>query len=244
MNKGFTLIELSIVLVIIGLLIGGVLVAQSLISSTKISSQISQIQQFDTALANFETKYNGLPGDSNIFSVTGDNDGRIEGFSGLAAEESILFWNHLSLSGLKTHRGAGDNYSSSGTNGIVITGSNANSPEAVLGENTAVVPQLDTGNYTDNGHFLNYYTFANCAGVTNNSTSINSCRPTQVSGSDIIALDVKLDDGAANSGQMRATVASQAGFYQITDNDGFGLNPDHTEATFIIRMGTRTGNPK
>ena len=67
MNKGFTLVELSIVLVIIGLLTGGILVAQSLIDTAKIQSQIKQVQQLDIAYYGFESRYRQIPGDSNLF---------------------------------------------------------------------------------------------------------------------------------------------------------------------------------
>ena len=60
---GFTLIELSMVLVIIGLIIGGVLVGRTLISAAEMCAQITQIEQFKTAINTFRTKYNAIPGD-------------------------------------------------------------------------------------------------------------------------------------------------------------------------------------
>ena len=77
MKKGFTLVELAIVLVIIGLLIGGILVAQSMVSTTRIHSQVTQLQQLDTAIQNFQTKYNSLPGDNKYFTPVANNDGFI-----------------------------------------------------------------------------------------------------------------------------------------------------------------------
>ena len=64
-QHGFTLIEISIVLVIIGLLIGGILAAQSMIETAKIQAEIRQLQQIDIVTQDFITKYNRLPGDRN-----------------------------------------------------------------------------------------------------------------------------------------------------------------------------------
>src|SRR5688572_26961908 len=70
MRKGFTLVELSIVLVIVGLLTAGILVAQSMISTARIQSFVRQIQEFDIAVTNFKTKFNGLPGDSTAMGCS------------------------------------------------------------------------------------------------------------------------------------------------------------------------------
>ena len=72
MKKGFTLVELSIVLVIIGLLVGGILVGQSLIESAKLSSFVASIGKHDAAIGAFEAKYRGLPGDNKSFGGNGD----------------------------------------------------------------------------------------------------------------------------------------------------------------------------
>lgn len=65
MKKGFTLVELSIVLVVIGLLIGGILVGQNLIESTRIVRAIGEITQYQVLINDFKQKYRFLPGDSS-----------------------------------------------------------------------------------------------------------------------------------------------------------------------------------
>ena len=89
MRRGFTLIELSIVLVIIGLIIGGVLVGKELIAASEIRAQISQFEKFQNATNAFKLKYGCLPGDcANASSFwdfssyggalgNGNGDGRI-----------------------------------------------------------------------------------------------------------------------------------------------------------------------
>src|ERR1700678_1068516 len=62
-DSGFTLIELSIVLVIIGLIIGGILTGQDLIKAAEARAQISQIEKYQTAVNAFYNKYGYLPGD-------------------------------------------------------------------------------------------------------------------------------------------------------------------------------------
>ena len=96
MNKrGFTLIELSIVLVIIGLLVGGILVGQSLIDSAKINSMIRQVQQVDIAQGVFYQKFKQLPGDSILFTPSGNVDRKIAAVGMPSATESAAFFNHL-----------------------------------------------------------------------------------------------------------------------------------------------------
>lgn len=65
-QRGFTLIELSIVLVIFGLLAGGVFVGLDLINAAKARSAITQIGSFNTAANQFEATYGGLPGDASM----------------------------------------------------------------------------------------------------------------------------------------------------------------------------------
>ena len=65
MKNGFTLLELSIVLVIIGLIIGGITVGQDLIKSAELNATITQYKQFQTSINTFKLKYNALPGDMN-----------------------------------------------------------------------------------------------------------------------------------------------------------------------------------
>jgi prepilin-type N-terminal cleavage/methylation domain-containing protein len=62
-QSGFTLLELSIVLVIIGLIVGGVMVGQTLIRQAGMQSILKEKAQYFTAVQTFKMKYSGLPGD-------------------------------------------------------------------------------------------------------------------------------------------------------------------------------------
>jgi prepilin-type N-terminal cleavage/methylation domain-containing protein len=78
-SAGFTLIELSIVLVIIGLVVGGILVGRDLIKAAELRGFVSQIEKFNTAFNTFQLKYNCIPGDcaneSQFFSTLQNGDG-------------------------------------------------------------------------------------------------------------------------------------------------------------------------
>jgi len=107
-NKGFTLVELSIVIVLIGLIIAGVVGGQSLIQQGKIRSQISEFQKYQVAFNTFRLEYNAVPGDLDRASqywsgvLNGDGNRRITGDADMAhgAREQIRFFEHLSRAGL------------------------------------------------------------------------------------------------------------------------------------------------
>ena len=108
-QNGFTLIEIAIVLVIIGLLLGGVLKGQELITSARVRNLISNQDGVKAAYFGFLDRYRALPGDYsgatvNIPNCTGcqngDNNGQIT--TNGAILESISAWEHLSKAGFIT----------------------------------------------------------------------------------------------------------------------------------------------
>jgi len=111
-QSGFTLIEIAIVLVIIGLLLGGVLKGQELITSARVRNLISQQDGVKAAYFGFLDRFRALPGDYsqgtvNIANVAtnGNNNGQIEAAAvcgavpGCQAAEFITAWEHLSKAG-------------------------------------------------------------------------------------------------------------------------------------------------
>ena len=86
-RAAFTLIELSIVLVIIGLLVGGTLSGQSLIHASELRRVTEEYKNYATAVNTFRDKYNGLPGDlPNAVSYWGSRSGAAGGAGTFTAD--------------------------------------------------------------------------------------------------------------------------------------------------------------
>ncbi|NBX03199.1 MAG: prepilin-type N-terminal cleavage/methylation domain-containing protein [Alphaproteobacteria bacterium] len=69
-QRGFTLLEISIVIVIIGLIAGGILAGRNLIEAANIRATVSQYEKYKTATNTFRLKYNSIPGDMNSAEAT------------------------------------------------------------------------------------------------------------------------------------------------------------------------------
>lgn len=112
-QSGFTLIELAIVLVIIGLLLGGVLKGQELINSAKVKNMAADFKNTQVYIYGYQDKYKAIPGDDpaastrNAGAVTATTGGTVgngliqgEWDSVTTTDESFLFWQHVRLAGL------------------------------------------------------------------------------------------------------------------------------------------------
>jgi prepilin-type N-terminal cleavage/methylation domain-containing protein len=105
-QNGFTLIELAIVLVIIGLLLGGVLKGQELINSARVKSLATEFKNTQVYVYGYQDRFRAIPGDDRAAlnhvgggAANGDGDGIIEGDWDAANGESFNFWQHVRLAG-------------------------------------------------------------------------------------------------------------------------------------------------
>lgn len=110
-TTGFTLIELSIVIVIIGLIVGGIFVGQDLIQQARIRASISQVQEIETTINAYRLKYNAIPGDhKNAYDFFGaacqlspancNGDGT-SFIDDSWVREYYLVWWHIRLAGFR-----------------------------------------------------------------------------------------------------------------------------------------------
>ena len=115
-EAGFTLVEIAIVLVIIGLLLGGILKGQEMITQAKIKNAINDFNGVTVAVTSYQDRYRFLPGDDPNADTRwtvqapakGDGNGVLAGKynaavagpgAPAATEESNLFWQHLRIAG-------------------------------------------------------------------------------------------------------------------------------------------------
>ena len=141
-EQGFTLVEIAIVLVIIGLLLGGILKGQEMITQAKIKNLISDFSGVSAAYHGYQDRYRAIPGDdpganTRWGATAGNGNGVVGGTYNLTpcvvATESCSFWDHLRRAGFVA--GTGPLQPFNAVTGFigVQTGDGAATPAAAMG---------------------------------------------------------------------------------------------------------------
>jgi prepilin-type N-terminal cleavage/methylation domain-containing protein len=225
-QAGFTLVELAIVMIIIGLLIGGVLKGQQLITNAQITSTVAQVKAIDAATTSFKDQYAAVPGDmltptaripnclaAGNCGIVGNGDGRVGTatvtFAAAAAGEQLGYWAQLNAAGLLTGlnppttaqncTGGWNTYAPSSkiTGGGYDVGWNAGGAAAL----TAIEDNTAVAN---SGEYLSLHG-TGCA-ATGGAAADSFLTPNLAT-----RIDTKIDDGTPNTGTVLAAGNAAAG---------------------------------
>ncbi len=181
-QQGFTLIEIAIVLLIIGLLLGGIMKGQSMINSARVRALANDLTGIEAAWISFQDRYRSLPGDfprasTHILqgAVDGDANARVD-----SVVEAGAVWQHLAGAGF-------------------ITGNYDGAPVGALTDSGCIETTCPSNPF--NG-FYKISNSSNALGQANATHELTTGGniPVEV----MYELDLKIDDGAPNTGRLRA----------------------------------------
>lgn len=235
-QRGFTLIEIAIVLVIIGLLLGGVLKGQELINTARVRALNNNVDGITAAWFSFQDRYRAFPGDYTQASVNlpgaptdGNGDGLVGiGPSGDSPSERAMVWMHLQAAGYIT--GGYDN-----AGATVATPDDYACPVTVCPDNGfGAGMNLNYGAETQSQAALG-------AGAVDAHELITGRGiPVEV----LAELDRKVDDGDAGSGAMQLGAGSASGGWTSTeatacqnssDSNLYGLQTPSSNCAAVFR---------
>lgn len=192
-QSGFTLVEIAIVLVIIGLLLGGILKGQEMITQARIKNVINDFNGITAAYTSYQDRYRAIPGDDAraagrwTGSVSGDGNGTVAGAynaqpaapaAPVTTEESNLFWWHLRSSG----------FIPGPTTGVGVGAQPTNAVGGMIGVQSGGGPTPGPGTLPTMGF----------SGLVVCSANV----PDKIA----IAIDTQIDDQTAATGSLRANL--------------------------------------
>lgn len=207
---GFTLIEVSIVLIIIAILTAGIIIGSSMIENARIQSVINDISKFKTATIAFIEKYDAYPGDmpnatsywptcddtgeaAPLSTCNGNGDRQIDRSS---KREDYWVWYHLSLAGMIEAGLKG---------GGLLPGTN--SPSSKYGKVTGYRFFYNETGTVGSG----LVRYGHAIRLGKDCTVSCGIRNGVISPLDAIQIDSRTDDGLANSGNMVSTNSKDLG---------------------------------
>tara|TARA_B100001123_G_scaffold262669_1_gene292561 strand:+ start:303 stop:1085 length:783 start_codon:yes stop_codon:yes gene_type:complete len=225
MRHAFSLVELSIVLVILGLLTGGILTGQSLIRAAELRSVTTEFQRYQTAALSFRDKYFAMPGDmpnATAFWGTaatcpgvrataaagvcnGNGDGVLRNDSP-QSHEVFGAWEHLGSAGLVEGTYTGNTYDTgTATSNASMIGTNI--PASRMGNAGWSFYHFTPRPISDTGYFDGPYGYFFFFGAT---TGTNVSYNPVLTPEEAWNIDTKIDDGMPATGKV-LSLESQAG---------------------------------
>ena len=252
-ERGFSLVELSIVLVILGLLVGGILSGRTLIRASELRSVSADFQRYNTATMAFRDKYFGLPGDitnatriwgaadlgdgvgsdcgdtesTDTKTCNGDGNSQIDWAPSNGVYERFRVFQHLANAGLIE-----GNFTGALTSGNAYVGRQL--PASKLAQ--AGYEFCVTAIYTSTGHI-----FKLGRKIASTPDGLNGGALTP---SEAWNIDQKMDDGLSDSGKILAIDATDASgcvtngiTYTPTTHGSYMLTSDTLSCRFYFTPG-------
>ncbi len=260
MRHGFSLVELSIVLVILGLLTGGILSGQSLIRAAQLRSVVSEYQNFITATLSFRDKYRSLPGDfkdaTKFWTAADGNDGigadcfytistdaatcngngnGLIAYSTIVSMENFRYWQHLAAAGLieGSYSGAPTTNPIAPSTRYGLVGTNM--PRSKLG--STIGYYIHYSGYSDGtGPYWkgdNGHIYIMGGQETNDITEV-PILPAE----EMWNIDTKLDDGRPGYGKIRTTRTNASCVTDLSSADVSEYNVADTSLSCYLLMQT------
>ncbi len=204
-KSAFSLIELSIVLIVIGLLIAGITGGASLIKSSELRSVMGEARGYAVAVNAFYSQFNALPGDYGTAvagsDVLGDGDGLIEYWNSATAEGSEAWRDLKSIGAIDATLTYVSTATASQAAGNNLPSSKIKSSGWAFDNNTTSAQNVVV---------LTAGTVGTAGSATNTVVNISAAPVAQgaILAADALSIDSKIDDGVANLGKVRGVLAA------------------------------------
>ena len=236
-NKGFTLIELSIVIVIIGLIVAGIVGGQTLVKQAKLRAVMADINNYKVATNAFKLEYGALPGDisnaQSYFGATNTDNGDGDQHVDHNTQEMFLYWQHMALAGLIT-----GTFSGSGNIGATHATPDVNVPRTFNNENCFGTRDIGPASDARIGHTSDRKPAKQVPiFIIGAERASADCSNKGFTAKDVLSIDTKIDDGLSNTGLIMAVEgADSTNNLTSCDNGATGqyvLTPEVKECVLI-----------
>ena len=227
-RNGFTLLELSMVLMAISLMAGGIFVGREMIRDAMLRNTVGDVAKYTQAFHNFQDKYKALPGDfNNAESIwgsdascpntpsnttlkkatcNGNGDGYIAdngvagAFQPATSYESFRAWQQLSAAGMLNDVAGSAVFTGTSSSGSYNTTPGVNVPQTSLPQGGFTVMHIaaNTSRFWNTNSVINKHVFF----VGTSMSSYFTFAPL-FTANEMYHIDVKLDDGLPGSGNIQ-----------------------------------------